>query len=281
MRSLFLFCALVVASGARFGGHHATTKNFKNTARDSVTYWWLYKNMDAENEDLRQLPCAHACTLAELESACDADAACVAFNTNGWLKKNLADMSSDSCDLYVKHDTPQPSPTPAPSPPPIPFWPIPVKLSTGSKSLAVDSALTFSIPSSNTDLVAYAARTKALIFQHTAASPGSGALTTVNVLVTNPDAPLAQGVDESYNLTIPSDGSPATLSANTNYGAYHGLQTFAQAVSFNFDARGYSIPATPITINDAPKFSWRGFLIDTDRHWLSLPTIYSIIDSQT
>ena len=32
-------------------------------------------------------------------------------------------------------------------------------------------------------------------------------------------------------------------------------------------------------ITDAPKFKWRGLLIDTDRHWLSLHHIFRIIDS--
>jgi hypothetical protein len=49
---------------------------------------------------------------AELEAACAADATCIAFNTDGWLKKSIADMAPDSCDLYLKKTTPQPSPQP-------------------------------------------------------------------------------------------------------------------------------------------------------------------------
>ena len=89
------------------------------------TYWWLYPGFDAESEDIRQLPCKASCTLAELEDACGADAACVAFNTHGYLKKSIADMAPDSCDLYVKKTTPQPSPSPAPPPLPSPFGPCP------------------------------------------------------------------------------------------------------------------------------------------------------------
>jgi hexosaminidase len=41
------------------------------------------------------------------------------------------------------------------------------------------------------------------------------------------------------------------------------------------------VQGVPLAIADAPKFSWRGILMDTDRHWLSLTTIYSVIDSLT
>ena len=282
-----------------------------STEGEGQTYWWYYQGYDAENEDISQLPCKASCTIAELETACAADAACVAFNTcvrpgallqaphrpaltpprppplhasprHGFLKRSIADMAPDSCDLYVKKTTPQPSPTPAPPPPAIPFWPLPVHLSTGATTLPVSKSLAFTITGgANPDLAAYAARTAALMFQHSAPAPAGAALTAVTITVANPAAPLVLGVDESYNLTIPSDGSPATLLAATNYGAYWGLQTLAQAVRFDFDARAYAVPATPIVIGDAPKFAWRGILIDTDRHWLSLPTIFAIIDSLT
>jgi hypothetical protein len=52
-------------------------------AASDATYWWRYPKMDAENEDIEQLPCAHDCTLDQLETACAANSACVAFNTNG------------------------------------------------------------------------------------------------------------------------------------------------------------------------------------------------------
>jgi hypothetical protein len=243
------------------------------------TYWWKYAGMDAESEDIKQLPCAASCTLDELETACSADANCVAFNTHGWLKNSLRDMAADSCDLYVKKDTPQPSPPP---PPPISFWPMPINTSFGGSPLQVSPSLTFSIPGgSNPDLQAYAARTAALMFQHSSSAPSGAALSTVIINVQNPATPLTLGVDESYTLFIPADGTAAIINAATNYGAYWGLQTLAQAIQFNFDARAYLVAAAPLRISDAPKFAWRGILIDTDRHWQSLPVIYNIIDSLT
>lgn len=243
-------------------------------------YWWRYPNTDAENLDIRRLPCDDSCTLAELEAACGADPTCVAFNSHGYLKNSTADMGPDSCDLYLKKTTPPPSP------PPVYFFPIPVSLTFGSGanvSVLVNPALTFNIqPAGNSDLIAYAGRIADLVFQQSpgGATPG-GAVTSVSITVADPSAPLALDMDESYTLSIPADGSPIVITANTTYGAYMALQTLSQAIRFDFDAQQYSVVGVPINIRDAPKFTWRGILVDTDRHWLSLKALYAIIDSLT
>mmetsp|Transcript_19673 Transcript_19673/g.23397 ORF Transcript_19673/g.23397 Transcript_19673/m.23397 type:complete len:542 (+) Transcript_19673:41-1666(+) len=88
--------------------------------------------------------------------------------------------------------------------------------------------------------------------------------------------------DESYTLKIPTSGS-ATLEASTIYGALKGLETFSQAVQFDFDNRYYSIADgnLPWIINDVPRFQHRGLMIDTARHFLPLNSIRNIIDSLT
>ena len=149
-------------------------------------------------------------------------------------------------------------------------------------SSAVSSALAYSVTpaAASAAVLAYAKHINDVVFMNTAATPlPAGSLATVNINIANPNVPLQLGVDESYTLNIPEDGSPATLNANTIYGAYMGLQTLSQAVRFNFDTQQYNVAAAPLTISDAPKFAWRGILIDTDRHWLSLRDIYRIIDA--
>jgi hypothetical protein len=58
--------------------------------------------------------------------------------------------------------------------------------------------------------------------------------------------------DESYILDVPSDGSPATLSANSTLGLYRGLTTFSQ-IWYTHNSNIYTVEA-PISISDSPAF---------------------------
>jgi hexosaminidase len=61
--------------------------------------------------------------------------------------------------------------------------------------------------------------------------------------------------DESYTLKIPSDGSEATLAANTTLGLLRGLTTFGQ-VWYQFEDSIYTVEA-PFEVTDSPYYvSW-------------------------
>ncbi|GAV86969.1 Glyco_hydro_20 domain-containing protein/Glyco_hydro_20b domain-containing protein [Cephalotus follicularis] len=109
----------------------------------------------------------------------------------------------------------------------------------------------------------------------------SAALLGLHLVVFSPNIELNYGIDESYNLSIPASGKPsyAYLEAQTVYGALHGLQTFSQLCRFNFTTRVIEVGMVPWTIVDQPRFSYRGLLIDTSRHYLPLPVIQGVIDS--
>ena len=70
--------------------------------------------------------------------------------------------------------------------------------------------------------------------------------------------------DESYTLSVPADGRPATLSANTTLGLLRGLSTFQQ-LWFAHGSETYMLGA-PLSIADAPAFPYRGFMLDTARN---------------
>jgi hexosaminidase len=80
------------------------------------------------------------------------------------------------------------------------------------------------------------------------------------------------GEDESYVLEVSASG--AKLNAPTPLGTLHGLQTFLQLVEVSPD--GFAAPA--VTINDKPRFPWRGLMIDSARHFVPLDVIKRNID---
>jgi len=86
------------------------------------------------------------------------------------------------------------------------------------------------------------------------------------------DAVQQLGEDESYHLEITP--TQVRLTAANPLGVLHGLQTFLQLVRIT--PQGFSAPA--VTIDDAPRFPWRGLMIDVSRHFIPLPVIERNLD---
>jgi hexosaminidase len=80
------------------------------------------------------------------------------------------------------------------------------------------------------------------------------------------------GEDESYSLEISAAG--AKLDATTTLGIMRGLETFLQLVQTTSD--GFAVPA--ITIQDKPRFPWRGLMIDVGRHFIPLDILKRNLD---
>jgi len=89
-----------------------------------------------------------------------------------------------------------------------------------------------------------------------------------------PSLPVQQlGEDESYRLVISTNG--VQLHAANPLGVLHGLQTFLQLVRVT--PKGFTVPV--ITIEDEPRFPWRGLLIDSGHRFVRLPVIKRNIDA--
>jgi hexosaminidase len=80
------------------------------------------------------------------------------------------------------------------------------------------------------------------------------------------------GEDESYHLKITPTG--VELSAANPLGILHGLQTFLQLV--HITPQGFAVPAA--TIDDEPRFAWRGLMIDSGRHFMPVDVIERNLD---
>jgi len=80
------------------------------------------------------------------------------------------------------------------------------------------------------------------------------------------------GEDESYHLAVTTDH--VELSAKNPLGILHGLQTFLQLVRIT--PQGFAVPV--VTIDDQPRFPWRGLMIDAGRHFMPVSVIERNLD---
>jgi hexosaminidase len=78
---------------------------------------------------------------------------------------------------------------------------------------------------------------------------------------------------ERYSLVVKDDA--VVLTADGPAGVLRGLATLRQSIT-NVPG-GFAIPA--MVIEDAPRFVWRGVMIDVARHFMSLPTLKRQIDA--
>ncbi|WP_288499466.1 family 20 glycosylhydrolase [uncultured Erwinia sp.] len=99
--------------------------------------------------------------------------------------------------------------------------------------------------------------------------PVSSSATTLKITIARKVAPTPQpDSDESYRLTV--NGAGIQLDAETRFGAMRGMETLLQLV------HNGALPL--VTINDRPRFPWRGILIDSARHFLPIETLKRQID---
>ncbi len=83
-----------------------------------------------------------------------------------------------------------------------------------------------------------------------------------------------QGIDEDESYTLKVMPAGATLTAATDVGAMRGMETLLQLAG---DAGGACVlPA--ITIEDAPRFRWRGFMLDVSRHFEPVSVVERQLD---
>jgi len=143
------------------------------------------------------------------------------------------------------------------------------------------NAITFNFTATNPSQVLTNAfqRYQQLFFPHPSLTPPPPAMTQVIVSAVDVSGTLQLYTDESYTLIVPSDGTAATIEAQTEFGAMRGLETLSQLIVFNFTTQTYSIRGAPWKIDDMPRFPHRELLIDTSRHFQPLQSLMNLIDS--
>ena len=162
--------------------------------------------------------------------------------------------------------------------PQVHLMPVPANVQLGSGSLRIESSFSVSLTGYTEPRLDRAVqRFMAQLSRQTAlpfSTKSSGSSKPTLVVHTDHASKEIQevGEDESYVLEVTS--AAAKLTAPTPLGAMHGLQTFLQLVDVSPD--GFAAPAA--TIQDKPRFPWRGLMIDVSRHFIPLDVLRRNLD---
>ena len=104
--------------------------------------------------------------------------------------------------------------------------------------------------------------------------PAAPSVTALTVRCDGPGEPVQSVREaESYRLTVTPAG--ATLTSRTPVGALRGMATFAQLV--DLAPEGFGVPG--VDIEDAPRFPWRGLMLEPSRHWMPPEVIKRNLDA--
>ena len=160
---------------------------------------------------------------------------------------------------------------------PLPIMPLPSSVVEGQGEFLIDGKLNIAIDGfSEPRLIHARQRFFDTLFHETGIPFGLGtpAPATMHVQAAGPSAAIQKlGEDESYRLEITTAG--IKLTAPNPLGIMHGLQTILQLVRIS--PRGFTLPA--VTIDDKPRFPWRGLMIDSGRHFMPIPTLERNLDA--
>jgi hexosaminidase len=159
----------------------------------------------------------------------------------------------------------------------LPIMPLPAHATQGTGSLSINAGLKVKLDGYTEPRLE---RARDRFLAHLAAETGilpipaqPGDRPTLVIKTTSASAPVQQlGEDESYHLEVTPTG--ATLTAPNPLGTLHGLQTFLQLV--HTAPQGFAVDA--VTIDDQPRFPWRGLMLDAGRHFMPLDTVRQTLD---
>jgi hexosaminidase len=158
------------------------------------------------------------------------------------------------------------------------LMPVPAKVQVGAGQLVVDQSFTaFSDGQRDARLDRGISRFLDQVSRQTGmqlnAQPAAASNATLVIRAENAGRKV-QELDEDESYTLEITASRATLTAPNALGALHGLQTFLQLIDPT--PAGFAVPV--ITIQDQPRFSWRGLLIDVSRHFIPIEVLKRNLD---
>jgi hexosaminidase len=167
------------------------------------------------------------------------------------------------------------------SPPTLDLMPVPAQIEIGEAAIEIGPNFSVTIEGAGATprlrggiqrMLRRLSDRSALFFDNSTFLQLEGRSMASMVVTAGREGEVVLGEDESYRLTITTDG--IALQAATDIGALRGLETFLQLLSL--DERGVTVPE--IAIFDEPRFPWRGLMIDASRHFMPVAMVKRNLD---
>jgi hexosaminidase len=159
------------------------------------------------------------------------------------------------------------------------LMPVPKSVAFQAGRLPVEATFAVAVSKhSDARLLAGLDRTLRRLERRTALRFPQGLVTDASTaaLVVQVDGPGSRvpSLDENESYTLTIDAKQALLKAPTVVGALRGFETLLQLLTADRD--GYYLPG--VAIDDAPRFPWRGLMIDIGRHFQPIEVIKRNLD---
>ncbi len=161
------------------------------------------------------------------------------------------------------------------------LMPMPAQVSLQNGQFRLDSTFTIAV-AGQADPRLYHGATRmlrrlsgrtGLFFAQDLVSPASTNRSAKLLITCKRAGQVRLGESEAYQLRISTER--INLEAETDLGILRGLETLLQLLAA--EPNGYYFPQ--LIINDAPRFPWRGLLIDVCRHFLPMDVIKRNLDA--
>ena len=180
--------------------------------------------------------------------------------------------------------TPAPPPAPVRQAPPHSIVPAPVSATFNlTDAFTVDTlTTTVTVDSGATPEVRRLSRLVARMIERDTAPAmrrlRRGQQPDTNTIYLRIDSTIAGG-DEAYTVAVTRER--VTLAARTHEGLFRAVQTLRQLFPYQVehpDLLGRRLRLPGVRIEDAPRFTWRGSMVDVSRHFLAVEDVKRHID---
>ena len=156
--------------------------------------------------------------------------------------------------------------------------PLPAKFTKleGSFVLGPKTVIRVAEPAADTarilaDAIARSTRLEARILIESNTARGDGA-----IMLSLNAARFSLG-EEGYTLEVTPKG--VAITAAKSAGLFYGIQTLRQLLPLGPVQGQTEYPLACVSIEDRPRFGWRGYLLDSSRHFIGKTTVLDLLDA--